>query len=81
MEFSSDIEMQKVSIEAKEFFDKILYNEESLFVSDEATIWDVSTLTVKELLERCSKYYGKHLSEEDLKQPLWKLLIQLNIER
>ena len=78
MEFSSDVEMQRVSREAQEFFDKVLFDEEPVFVSDEATIWDVSMSTADDLLERCSKYYGKSLSVEDLKQPLWKLLQQLN---
>jgi hypothetical protein len=78
MEYSSDVEMRKVSREAQEFFEKVLYDEEPVFVSDEATIWDVSMSTADELLERCSKYYGKALSAGDLKQPLWKLLRQLN---
>jgi hypothetical protein len=38
----------------------------------------VSMSTADELLERCSKYYGKVLSVDDLKQPLWKLLRQVN---
>jgi hypothetical protein len=79
MEFSSDFEMQKVSRETiKEFFAMILPEEEPLFISDEATIWDVSTSPTEELLARCSKYYCKTLSVEDLKQPLWKLLQKLN---
>jgi hypothetical protein len=81
MEFSSDVEMQKVSREAQEFFEKILFDEEPTFVSDEATVWDVSTSTADELLERCSKSYGKAFSVDDLKQPLWKLLRQINEER
>lgn len=78
MEFSSDIEMQKVSGLAREFFEKVLYDEEPIFVSDEATIWDISTSTAEDLLARCSKSYGKKLSKDDLKQPFWKLLRQLN---
>jgi hypothetical protein len=39
MEFSSDVEMRRVSLEAQEFFEKVLYDEEPLFVSDEATLW------------------------------------------
>jgi len=54
MEFNSDVEMQKVSREAREFFEKVLSDEEPVFVSDEATIWDVSMTTADELLERCS---------------------------
>ncbi len=41
MEFSPDVEMQRVSSEAEEFFEKVLYDEEPLFVSDEATLWGV----------------------------------------
>ena len=67
MEFGSDVEMQKVSHEAREFFEEILSDEEPLFVSDEATIWDLSMSTADELLERCSTYYGTVLAAADLK--------------
>ncbi len=40
MEFSPDVEMRRVSSEAEEFFEKVLYDEEPLFVSDEATLWN-----------------------------------------
>ncbi len=30
-----------------------------------------------ELLKRCSEYYGKPVCLEDMKQPLWKFLQQL----
>lgn len=78
MDFAADIEMRRLSRQAHEFFENILFDETPLFVSDEATIWDVSTSTGAELLDRCSKYYNKTLSIDDLKQPLWKLLEQLN---
>jgi hypothetical protein len=78
IEFSSNAEMQKISSEAREFFKKVLYDEEPLFVSDEATILDVSTSTTTDLLDRCVKSYGKSLSMDDLKQPLWKLIRLLN---
>src|SRR5713101_1451234 len=78
MELGSDVQMQRYSREAKEFFEKVLYDEQPVFVSDEATILDVSTSSIEELSERCAKQYGKTLLPEDLKQPLWKLLRQLN---
>jgi len=78
MEFGSDVEMQKLTSEAREFFEKILYDEEPIFASDEATIFDVSTSSAEELSERCTKYYGKAVSLDDLKQPLWKLLRRLH---
>ena len=78
MELGSDVQMQRLSREAREFFEKVLYDEEPVLVSDEASILDVSTSSIEELTERCAKQYGKNLSPEDLKQPLWKLLRQLN---
>jgi hypothetical protein len=78
VELSSDVEMRRLSREAREFFDKVLYDEECVFVSDEATVWDVSMLSAEELLERCSKYYGKPVSRQDLNWPLWRLLRKLN---
>ena len=78
MEFSSDLEMRKLVSETREFFEKVLYDEEPLLVSDEATILDVSMSSEEELVARCSHCYGKTLSKEDLHQPLWKLLRQLN---
>jgi hypothetical protein len=77
MDFSSDMEMRLLSNEVREFFD-VLYDEEPIFVSDEATVWDVSTSPLQELLQRCSQYYGKTLAEEEMNQPLWKLLRKLN---
>jgi hypothetical protein len=81
MEFSPDVEMRKVSSEAQEFFEKVLYDEEPLFVSDEATLWGVWMGDMDEMLERCSAYYGVPVSFEESQQPLWKLLLLLNQKR
>jgi hypothetical protein len=81
MEFSPDVEMQRVSNEAEEFFEKVLYDEEPLFVSDEATLWGVWMGDVDEMLERCSAYYGVPVSFKESQQPLWKLLLLLNQKR
>jgi hypothetical protein len=76
--FSSDSEMQKMPELTQEFLEHVLYDEEPLFISDEATIWDISMSMGEELTKRISDYYGKTVSESDLKQPLWKLNRQLN---
>jgi len=78
MEFSSDIELQKIRDLVRVFCENVLYDEEPLFISDAATIWDVSPSTAEDLIGRCSKYYRKPVSLADLKQPLWKLIRQLN---
>jgi len=76
--FSSDSEIQETPELTQEFLEHVLYDEEPLFISDEATIWDVSMSTSEELTKRISEYYGKIVSEADLKQPLWKLIRKLN---
>ena len=78
MNFSSDIEMQKILELTQEFFEHVLYDEQPLFISDEATIWDVSMSTAEELITRISHYYKKPVSVTELAQPLWKLIRQLN---
>jgi hypothetical protein len=67
--FSSSVEMEKIARDARQFFERVLCDEEPIFVSDEATILDVSMAETAELLERCSKSYGKRVSAEDLKRP------------
>ena len=81
MEFSSDTEIKKLHDSVQELFDHVLYDEESLFISDEATIWDVSMSTSEELLGRISRYYGIKISTTDLDQPLWKLLREIDARR
>jgi hypothetical protein len=72
--FSSNLEMQKIALLAEDFYKSILFDEEPLFVSDEATLFDVWSGDMEEILERCSAYYGTPVTLEDAKLPLWKLL-------
>jgi hypothetical protein len=82
MDFGSDEEMRKIPDLAHEFFVHVLRDEyEPIHVGDEATIWDVSTATPEELLQRCSEHYGTSVSLEDLRQPLCKLLPRLSAGR
>jgi hypothetical protein len=79
LEFSTDAEMKKIPELAEEFYDNILDEEDRpVFVSDEATVWGVWMSTEEELLRRVTQYYGKPVTMDDLKQPFWKLLRQLN---
>jgi hypothetical protein len=77
MEFSADVEMKKIAGLAEEFSKNIL-DDEPFFVSDEASILDVSGAEPEELITRISTYYGRTMSMADLQQPLWKLIRQLN---
>jgi hypothetical protein len=81
-EFSPDTKIQKVSGLVDELFEHVLYDEEPLFISDEATLWAVSMSDAEDVLERCRKYYGVALSlEETQKWPLWELLPVLDKRR
>ena len=79
LEFSSDVEMKKIAKLAEEFYKNILdEGDEPFFVSDEATVWGVWMYEAEELIRRVCQYYGKPVTMDDLKQPFWKLLRQLN---
>jgi hypothetical protein len=77
-EFASDAEINKMPGLVKAFIENILYDEEPVFISDEATIWDVSMSSTEVLIRRCSEHYGINLSVDDLSMPLWKLIRKLN---
>ena len=79
--FAHDDEIRKIPKLAEEFFRHILDDEDPLFVSDEAKIWDLTLSPATELVDRCSRYYGTTLSESDLDQPLWKLIKMLDARR
>jgi hypothetical protein len=81
MEFSSDTKMKQIEELAREFFDNVVRDEQPIFVSDEATIWDVSMAAPDELLKACSDYYRTPISMDDLKLPLWQLIPSLNERR
>jgi hypothetical protein len=81
MEFSSDTRMKEIEGLAREFFDNVIKDEKPVFVSDEATIWDVSMAAAEELLKACSDYYRVPVSMDDLKLPLWELIPSLNERR
>jgi hypothetical protein len=81
MEFSPDVEIRKISPLVMELFQKVLYDEEPLFISDVATLWGVSMSDPGEVLGRCSNYYGVPISLADSKQPLWQFLLMLDAKR
>ncbi len=81
MDFASDNEIQQLQSMVQELFNLVLYDEEPIFISDEATIFDVSMSSPEELLDRFSRYYRVTISRADLSLPLWKLLREINARR
>ena len=80
-EFSPSVEIGKIPALLNEFFEQVLHDEDPLFVSDEAKIWDVSVSTPEELLERCCEYYQVPVTLDDFGKPLWQLLRLLDRRR
>jgi hypothetical protein len=54
MEFSPDNQIQQLQDSVQELFEQVLHDEEPIFISDEATIGDVSMSTSEELIGRLS---------------------------
>ncbi len=78
MEFSPTVEMGKIQDLAQDLFEHVLHDEKPLFVSDEATILDISTAEPTDLITRLTQHYRTPVSMDDRKQALWKLLRQMN---
>lgn len=81
LNLAPDEDMQTLVPELAEFVQYVIPDEEPTFVSDEATVWDISLSTEDELISRCSSHYGVQLRAEDLKLPLSRLLSELKRRR
>jgi hypothetical protein len=81
LEFTSDEKVRKIRALTDALFQHVLYDEEPIFVGDEASILDVSVAPTEELVKRCSDYYRTSVSVEDLRKPLWQLLPELESRR
>jgi hypothetical protein len=81
MEFTSDDKIRASRGLTAELFTHVLYDEQQIFVSDEATILDVSLASPEELQKRCSAHYKTAVSLNELRRPLWQLLLELDRRR
>jgi hypothetical protein len=81
MQFAPDEKIRQIPELVAELFQHVTTDQQTFFVSDEATIWDVSMMDPEELLQRCEQHYGVPVSREDLKLPLWELLPMLDQRR
>ena len=80
-ECSDDHKVRRIKPLIDSLFAMVLYDEEPLFISDEATLLDVSLALPEELIRRCSRHYRTAVSMEDLKTPLLMLLPELERKR
>lgn len=81
MEFASDDKIRAIAPLVEEFSRCVLHDEPPLFISDEATLLDVSMASPEELIKRCAAHYRTSVSKEDLRRPLWQLLPELDRRR
>jgi hypothetical protein len=77
---ADDIRMQERDSQANKFYSQILLpDEEPGFVSDEATLRDVSLAPDDELIRKVQEHYGKTLSMGAFRKPFWSLLDDLEL--
>ena len=81
MEFTSDEKTRAIQGLIDELLHHIAHDDEPLFVGDEATLLDVSSVSPEELMRRCTEYYRAPVSLEDLRKPLWQLVPELDRRR
>jgi hypothetical protein len=81
-EIADSAEMEKRREQAEVLFDCLLSQEERpQFVSDEASLYDVSSDGEAELGARCRRHYGVGLEPYHFQMPIWKLLDYLDKAR
>lgn len=81
MTFMTDNKAATIRPLLEAFFEEVLPDDEPICVSDEATILDVASGPVEEVMQRCSRYYRSAITKDDLRQPLWLVLPRLEKSR
>jgi hypothetical protein len=73
--FEGDSEVRARAARVEEVVRLVCDEEEfPYFVSDEATLFDVCTLTPEEIVERLASHYGTRVQSKELRLPIWKLV-------
>lgn len=73
--FAGDDEVEARAPRLKQLLHHVCGQDEfPWFVSDEATIFDVCTLSREEIRQRLASAYGVQIDEGSLSLPIWKLL-------
>jgi hypothetical protein len=73
-----DVEVRARATQVEEMLRHICDEEEiPYFVSDEATLFDVCSLTPEEIAERLAAHYGRRVQITELRLPIWRLVDRL----
>src|SRR4051794_23259519 len=79
---ADDAHMRRLETVAEEFYENVLRpDEEPGFVSDEATLLDISLAPEELLVERIKAHYGTRVTRSDLRRSFWLLLTDLTASR
>lgn len=78
---TSDERLRSIGHLVDDLFRHVLFDEDPIFIGDEATMFDVSLASAEELIVRCRDYYGVRLAITELSRPLWQLLPELDRAR
>lgn len=82
IQLAEDEHMRGLEQLAEEFYESILRpDEDPGFVSDEASLMDISLAPEELLIEKIKSHYGKTMTRFDLRRSFWSLLIDLNTDR
>ncbi len=79
VDLADDAHMRSLEPLAEEFYEKVLCpDEQPGFVSDEASLLDISLTPEELLIDRIKAHYGKTVTRADLRKSFWSLLMDLN---
>jgi hypothetical protein len=79
---ADDDHMRGLEPLAEEFYASVLRPDEKPgFVSDEATLLDISLAPEELLIDKIKAHYGKTVTKFDLRRSFWSLLLDLNADR
>ncbi len=82
IKLANDEHMKGLESLAEEFYENILRpDEEPGFVSDEASLLDISLAPEELLIEKIKSHYGQTVTRFDLRRSFWSLLTDLNADR
>jgi len=78
---SGDLEIQLRAADVEHLLRGLLDDEFPVFVSDDASVFDVSSLPAEEIVDRLARAFGVAVSSDDLRLPIWKLVDRLRSPR
>jgi hypothetical protein len=81
IKLADDDHMRGLESLAEEFYENVLRpDEEAGFVSDEATLLEISLAPEELLIDKIKSHYVKTVTKFDLRRSFWSLLVELKAD-